>query len=244
MEKGPQNGTFGRYALRDLLEAARFRRAAAVEVVAERGSHCCAGRWRCALRAVELALCSRILQQLRRRGDRQPQPEAREERRAGGFEASRFSEANESDVVVMADWDLMDDYDPMVVLCEGCSMNVMPVEWFRVRDEVRSDWMQRVLCVGCLEAEIGRRLKPEDFYEMPINDSKVADSPRLRDRKGPGRCSIGRYYAAVDHVIDGGWSVEVAAHEWNVDTGLLQSWVDSAVLTAQWAAEDEASDVG
>lgn len=40
------------------------------------------------------------------------------------------------------------------------------------------------LCVGCLEARIGRRLCPDDFPTVPINrPDHPWDTPRLRDRK-------------------------------------------------------------
>jgi len=37
------------------------------------------------------------------------------------------------------------------------------------------------LCIGCLEARIGRQLRPDDFTDAPIDDVRGA-SPRLRAR--------------------------------------------------------------
>lgn len=35
------------------------------------------------------------------------------------------------------------------------------------------------LCIGCLEARIGRRLVPDDFPDVPINDPSHVDDPRF-----------------------------------------------------------------
>jgi hypothetical protein len=39
------------------------------------------------------------------------------------------------------------------------------------------------LCVGCLERRLGRRLQPNDFMALSINDPSDCDSGRLADRK-------------------------------------------------------------
>lgn len=39
-----------------------------------------------------------------------------------------------------------------------------------------------MLCIGCLETRLGRRLKPEDFTSAPINSIKEWHSERLRSR--------------------------------------------------------------
>lgn len=39
-----------------------------------------------------------------------------------------------------------------------------------------------MLCIGCLEARLGRRLTPEDFTSAPINSIKEWHSERLRSR--------------------------------------------------------------
>jgi hypothetical protein len=38
------------------------------------------------------------------------------------------------------------------------------------------------LCIGCLEARLGRTLASDDFIAVPINDTAVPMSDRLRDR--------------------------------------------------------------
>jgi hypothetical protein len=43
--------------------------------------------------------------------------------------------------------------------------------------------MSVLLCVGCLEGRLGRRLGPEDFTAVGINEPGPLDSPRLRDRR-------------------------------------------------------------
>jgi hypothetical protein len=42
---------------------------------------------------------------------------------------------------------------------------------------------QQILCIGCLETRLGRKLTRKDFKKVPINDPKRSDmSGRLRDR--------------------------------------------------------------
>ncbi len=42
----------------------------------------------------------------------------------------------------------------------------------------------RFLCVGCLERRLGRRLAPEDFADLPINEPSPLESPVLAARLG------------------------------------------------------------
>jgi hypothetical protein len=39
------------------------------------------------------------------------------------------------------------------------------------------------LCVGCLEARLGRMLTPADFIDYPINEPHPWDTPRMLARK-------------------------------------------------------------
>jgi hypothetical protein len=39
------------------------------------------------------------------------------------------------------------------------------------------------LCIGCLEARLGRTLTPGDFTDCPLNVPSPNDTPRLRSRK-------------------------------------------------------------
>jgi hypothetical protein len=81
-------------------------------------------------------------------------------------------------------------------LCFECGVDTIAIgEWYMVRDNV---WLAAVpwdarrargrrargstfLCIGCLEARLGRRLAPGDFMYLPINEPAGA-SPRLRER--------------------------------------------------------------
>lgn len=40
------------------------------------------------------------------------------------------------------------------------------------------------LCIACLEKRIGRRLKPKDFPEHPLNYPHLPCTDRLRQRRG------------------------------------------------------------
>lgn len=63
------------------------------------------------------------------------------------------------------------DVDAMTRYCRDCAVDVGAIgEWFMVTDDV---WpLARdggVLCVGCLECRIGRRLVARDFTAAPVN---------------------------------------------------------------------------
>jgi hypothetical protein len=81
--------------------------------------------------------------------------------------------------------------------CDGCGIDVTPYdfygqpvadswEWFMVTDEVwqaaSGDPSARFLCVGCLEARISRRLRPEDFSDFAVNEISGLTTPRLASR--------------------------------------------------------------
>jgi hypothetical protein len=78
--------------------------------------------------------------------------------------------------------------------CHDCGRQTAPArgpgelggwEWYAVNEDV---WpigaREGFLCVGCLEARLGRRLTPTDFPPLRVNEPHRIDSPRLRDRKG------------------------------------------------------------
>jgi hypothetical protein len=99
-------------------------------------------------------------------------------------------------------------------LCVDCGVNVTPCPGTRERDPDgppcgsecggwefrymlrRAAWAEAagdlrgpdaLLCVGCVERRLGRRLAPDDFDPaLPINTPRYAelDSERLLDRKG------------------------------------------------------------
>jgi hypothetical protein len=75
----------------------------------------------------------------------------------------------------------------MAGLCRECGINTMTLgEFYMVHDSV---WPLEkdagLLCIGCLEERIGRRLVPSDFTACPLNRDR--QSPRLRSRYGEVR---------------------------------------------------------
>ena len=62
--------------------------------------------------------------------------------------------------------------------CHECYM-VQDLLWARAtRGRTRS-----FLCIGCLEQRIGRELTAADFTDVPINQPRHVDTPRLAARK-------------------------------------------------------------
>jgi hypothetical protein len=79
----------------------------------------------------------------------------------------------------------MAPYRARDVHCVECGVHTINArEYYMVRDDV---WPLEprggMLCVGCLEERIGRRLVPTDFTDAAIN-YVGGDSPRLRARLG------------------------------------------------------------
>lgn len=78
-------------------------------------------------------------------------------------------------------------------LCEDCSVDTHQIdEYYMVTHEL---WQRAagqsfqvlmgVLCIGCLEQRIGRKLAPSDFISCPANRApNRARSQRLKDRLG------------------------------------------------------------
>lgn len=82
--------------------------------------------------------------------------------------------------------------------CDDCAIDVTPYdedgrptegawEWYMVRDEIwvaasRDGPTPRILCIGCLEERLGRRLAAADFSEFGINEPGGLESSRLHDR--------------------------------------------------------------
>ena len=100
----------------------------------------------------------------------------------------------------------------MTALCIDCGFDTAPnddkrgarkSEYYMVRDLV---WMKAgmserkrhgaFLCIGCLEARLGRMLAARDFTRVPINRLDRWNSPRLNARlsnrakpEGDARCA-------------------------------------------------------
>ena len=50
-------------------------------------------------------------------------------------------------------------------------------------DAFEEDLNGEYLCIGCLEARLGRQLRPEDFISAPINRPSDLHTPRLASRR-------------------------------------------------------------
>jgi hypothetical protein len=70
--------------------------------------------------------------------------------------------------------------------CHDCGRDTLPTdwgsraEWYMVHDHVWAaagmDGMDSgFLCIGCLEARLGRRLTPGDFIAAKLHDLSIAD---------------------------------------------------------------------
>jgi hypothetical protein len=85
--------------------------------------------------------------------------------------------------------------------CFECGVSTLEIdEWYMVRAEVwrtAVPWegpagaMFNFLCIGCLEARLGRLLVASDFTDVPVNTS-VCASRRLKARRAATRtCQCG-----------------------------------------------------
>ena len=87
------------------------------------------------------------------------------------------------------------DFDSFGACCFECGVDTIKIgEFYGVRNDV---WMVACpwtnaelvapgfdfLCIGCLEARLGRTLTPEDFVDTPLNRMEPR-SDRLRSRLG------------------------------------------------------------
>lgn len=79
--------------------------------------------------------------------------------------------------------------DEVLLDCDDCGVNTAEIgEYYMVHAPVwdlATAWHEHnhVLCIGCLESRLGRKLNREDFSGVPVN-LETADhySPRLWDR--------------------------------------------------------------
>jgi hypothetical protein len=101
------------------------------------------------------------------------------------------------------------------VQCDDCGVDVAPCdadgypvedgwEGYMVHDQVwEAAGGEGHLCVGCLEARLGRRLTVGDFTDCPLNtDPAQCRSERLRGRLQPGqRACLERLYARGNRAV-------------------------------------------
>ena len=78
--------------------------------------------------------------------------------------------------------------------CAACTLCIL--EYYMVTDQVWSSVADRgMLCIGCLEQRLGRKLTAVDFTACPLNDETVAwpKSDRLLERLGLAACSMSNF---------------------------------------------------
>jgi hypothetical protein len=70
--------------------------------------------------------------------------------------------------------------------CLACGTNTLHIdEYYMVTDEV---WLavnpkrSGMMCIGCVEARLGRELTASDFTDAPVNSGMLGQSPRLAAR--------------------------------------------------------------
>jgi hypothetical protein len=72
--------------------------------------------------------------------------------------------------------------------CADCSVNTSDIdEYYMVHDAIWAESLvapDAMLCIKCLEARIGRQLKPTDFTDAPINHGAFGHSDLLQNRLG------------------------------------------------------------
>lgn len=68
-------------------------------------------------------------------------------------------------------------------LCVDCQFDTFRNEYYMVKDEI---WpigiFDGMLCIGCLEKKIGRKLTKKDFTDCPVNVWPRFRSERLQNR--------------------------------------------------------------
>ena len=86
------------------------------------------------------------------------------------------------DVIGLDAEELRDEREPF--LCLDCAVNTADLgEAYMIRDRV---WLEAnpgnkgMLCIGCLEARLARRLVPRDFVAAPINGEPMSERLRAR----------------------------------------------------------------
>lgn len=76
--------------------------------------------------------------------------------------------------------------DCEVFKCAACEVNTLHInEYYMVTDEIwQIVWPEKrgMLCIGCVEAKLGRTLTRADFTDAPINNGVFNYSARLAQR--------------------------------------------------------------
>jgi hypothetical protein len=70
--------------------------------------------------------------------------------------------------------------------CMDCDTNTHLIdEYYMVQFDLWYSVAEKgMLCIGCLESRIGRKLTPSDFIDCAVNDGIFGLSDRLKDRLG------------------------------------------------------------
>jgi hypothetical protein len=82
-------------------------------------------------------------------------------------------------------------------VCSDCGTDTTPCtgkrgcrhkgrwEYYMIRDAIWAACGMKdgFLCIGCIEARLGRQLASRDFVKVPINGPSSWDTPRLAERK-------------------------------------------------------------
>jgi len=70
--------------------------------------------------------------------------------------------------------------------CAACGVNTLHInEFYMIHDEIWNEaWPDEraMLCIGCVEVQIGRALTANDFTDAPVNHGFVIQSERLASR--------------------------------------------------------------
>jgi hypothetical protein len=105
---------------------------------------------------------------------------------AGGFDDTGWTKSQLATLAVEAVHDILGIFD-----CFGCGRNCMDIdERYMVHNALwNAHGVEGMLCVGCFEKRLGRRLTPKDFTECNGNNFDGDEkgwlkSPRLLNRMG------------------------------------------------------------
>jgi hypothetical protein len=71
--------------------------------------------------------------------------------------------------------------------CVDCGRNTGQIQEYymvndRLWDKTAGKDKDKMLCIGCLEKRLGRKLTPADFTDAPVNGGFMPQSARLRER--------------------------------------------------------------